>query len=207
MKRRFLVIPEVESQCEPGLRYTVVSPPKYFVRTDILTVFPELREVMDNSDIAAPSADSACTAHCSTSSGEAAATAQRTTPLSPFIITTFQVSHFESLIGISDAAQEFKDHSRERFLDFMHEVQRRLAPEGWWVDFADPATGLPVQTRGTSTVYCESDAIEQLLSMELMSVCGCRMVVHPIFGEQVYPASAVVYGGTSERLKELLAGL
>eukprot|EP00744_Colponema_vietnamica_P010095 GILI01014294.1.p1 GENE.GILI01014294.1~~GILI01014294.1.p1 ORF type:complete len:226 (-),score=20.98 GILI01014294.1:250-927(-) len=225
MKRRLLVVPEKESQCHPSLRYTVVAPPKYFVRTDILTVFPELREVVDNArtpTVTSPTTEYAAATQCAAagpsglplSSAAGEVTSLPTSPnsvavpeVSPFVITTFQVSEYESLIGFSGVAQEFKDHSRDRFIGFMNEVQRRLVPEGWWVDYADPATGLPVLTRGSSAVYCESDAIEQLLSMELMHVNGCRMVIHPIFGEQVYPASAVVYGGTSDRLKELLIGL
>ena len=163
-----------------------------------------------------------------------------TTRRGPFCLITFQQvdpTTDTSLIAFSDEATEFKDDSRDQFFDFMKEVQARLhlpissscgesssepaesssistasaSSNRWFVDWVDPATGLPVQSANTSSIYCESDGIEQLLKMGIVYVNGpgggCRLVDHPRFGINVYPATGFVCGGTSEELLEALAGI
>lgn len=186
MKKDLLLIPEKEAATASHIRYTSVMPPHSFIESEIFTVFPELRALYIKEH---PVDKKHHHDHHKT--------------ISPLVIVTFQMSNFE----FSEGSQDYVDRSRSSFIEFAKEIQRRLVPEGWWIDFCDPATGLPMLTSASSVLYNESDAVEQLLSLEHMYVNENRSLVHPVFGDKVYLASAIVYGGTANRLKELLEDL
>lgn len=291
MKSRILLVPERESLSTVPIQYTIVCPPPSFVRTEVMTVFPELKALCAADKKAAeaaaaeggplsPFADmigaanlsssassvssaggAAHSASCSPLPEGASLTSIISTPTSSasslppftniagmpnksiFVMTTFQPCDCDNLTAFTEGSADFKDWSRERFLDLMGLVEKRLGvtrDEGfrshvhreqwgesgtssfttptddahipkptsrWWIDYPDPATGVPIHSHATSTCFCESDAIELLLKMELMYVNGCRMVVHPKFKENVYPCSAIIYGGSAEELKALLEGI
>ena len=72
-----------------------------------------------------------------------------------------------------------------------------VAPPWTLVDWVDPATGLPCSGTCGPCAWNEADAVEQFVSgCDVVHVGtaggGCRLVVHPRFGENVYPATAVV---------------
>eukprot|EP00744_Colponema_vietnamica_P024494 GILI01035736.1.p1 GENE.GILI01035736.1~~GILI01035736.1.p1 ORF type:complete len:196 (+),score=25.24 GILI01035736.1:36-623(+) len=195
MKKKQLLVPECESKTAPHIRYTAVMPTHTFAETELFTVFPDLHAAynMGHPQDKDSREKQAREEHHH----------DQHTSITPMIIITFQMSNFD----FSNGAQDYVDRSRDSFLDFAKEIQRRLVPDGWWIDFSDPATGLPTLTQASSVLYNESDAVEQLLSLEHMYVNENHSLVHPIFGEKVYLASAVVYGGTADRLKELLVDL
>ncbi|KAG5472442.1 hypothetical protein LSCM1_03841 [Leishmania martiniquensis] len=112
---------------------------------------------------------------------------------------------FSELIQYSPTAGEWKDRSRERFFTFMVAVQARLAKHlgnantsssRFFMDWPDPATGLPICTDRGGTTFCDADAIQQFFSFHSVLIAGpgggCRMVEHPRLGLDVYPAAGVL---------------
>ncbi|GET90828.1 hypothetical protein, unknown function [Leishmania tarentolae] len=112
---------------------------------------------------------------------------------------------FSGLIQYSPASVEWKDRSRERFFSFMAAVQARLEKHlgsankissRFFMDWPDPATGLPRCTERGSTIFCDADAIQQFFSFNSEIIAspggGCRMIEHPRFGLNVYPAAGVL---------------
>lgn len=115
-----------------------------------------------------------------------------------------------SLIEYSDDATEWKDESRLVFWKWAAEVFEQLddttvsidttPPASEWslFDWVDPATGLPCGTGACGPCsWNEAEAVEHLVpGCDLVHVGtaggGCRLIVHPQFGENVYPATAVV---------------
>lgn len=122
----------------------------------------------------------------------------------------------------SAAVTEWKDLCRENVVAFTRAIRARLqkiAPSTtissssndvnsppsasdsspcWWFDAVDPATGQPLETSQGPSLYSESDAIEQLLRLPVVSVgfgnSVCRLVQHPKHGMDVYPSSMFFVG-------------
>ncbi|AYU81023.1 hypothetical protein, unknown function [Leishmania donovani] len=112
---------------------------------------------------------------------------------------------FSALIQYSPASVEWKDRSRERFFSFMAAAQARLekrlgsankSSSRFFMDWPDPATGLPLCTERGATIFCDADAILQFFSFNSVLIAGpgggCRMIEHPRFGLNVYPAAGVL---------------
>lgn len=112
---------------------------------------------------------------------------------------------FSDLIHYSPTSREWKDRSRDRFCEFMAAVQARLEAQlgkvnepssAWFVDWPDPATGLPMHTERGATIFCDADAIQQFFSFNSVLIAGpgggCRMIEHPRLGLNVYPAAGVL---------------
>lgn len=131
-------------------------------------------------------------------------------------------SNVSALISYSPASCDWKDRSRLIFFDFLKEVQDALetafpsrlvsssrqmneadvisegVKEGklFFVDGPDPASGVALTSqRGPSTIS-ESDIMEFFFGFHSVLVAtaggGCRMIEHPSFGLNVYPASLVI---------------
>lgn len=123
-----------------------------------------------------------------------------------------------SMISTDDRTIGYKDVARERFFYFSRQLHAALlqvmeahgiAIEQLWFDWTDPATGLAVLGEAGPSVYCESDALEQLEACELtiVSTAGgaCRMINHPRWGVNVYPVTCFVSITQFELLEEALS--
>lgn len=127
-----------------------------------------------------------------------------------------------SMISSDDRTIGYKDVARDRYFYFMkrlkgaceiamqeictgsvvnpldEELERdsTAQPPSLWVDWTDPATGLPILGQCGPTTYCESDALEQLMVCDIVVVAGnggaCRMIQHERWGVDVYPATGFV---------------
>lgn len=168
------------------LEFSLHVCPRLFAESDVYTVFPSAR---DRS--IPPSYELLC-------------------------IATFQPanqssgSEKTSLIEFSPAAAEFKDRCRNVFFQFMEDVEKKIfermsenekgerksEEDQWWIDWPDPATGIPMRGISGPCVLTESEVAEQLFSFETVHVGnmggGCGMIRHPKFGLDVYPASGFV---------------
>lgn len=65
---------------------------------------------------------------------------------------------------------------------------------GYWADYIDPCSGLPMLTRDCNKVYSEVDGMECLLNYRAHSAGFCKILTHPKWGSAVYPATIFVYG-------------
>jgi hypothetical protein len=121
---------------------------------------------------------------------------------------------FSELILYTPASVEWKDRSRERFFQFMkaakEQIHKRLAlVDGndnrttvFFMDWPDPATGLPVKSKRGPSTFSDADTIERFFSYNSVLIAGpgggCRMIEHPRFGLNVYPAAGVLVVPKSE---------
>jgi hypothetical protein len=189
MKRKSLVQDVRQSKTRPQLCYTVHVLPPSFRRREVETVFARAPRDVDQPL-------------------HAVITFQQLQPWSEQASSPSTGSATASpgdMIEFTAGAAEWKDTSRDEFLAWVADVQRALPAElsdevghtshaaSVWIDAADPATGLAVSGACASTIYSEIDGIEQLLLYDVVHVGtaggGCRMVSHPKFGLDCYPAT------------------
>ncbi|KAI5689802.1 hypothetical protein MNV84_05975 [Leishmania braziliensis] len=140
-----------------------------------------------------------------TGADDEATTGEPSTAPSPVCPRLKTEDDFSELIRISPTSVEWKDRSRERFFSFMAAARARLekyfgsaneSSSCFFMDWPDPATGLPICTERGSTIFSDADAIQQFFSFNSVLIAGpgggCRMIEHPRFGLNVYPAVGVL---------------
>ncbi|KAJ0407677.1 hypothetical protein ATCC90586_001859 [Pythium insidiosum] len=93
------------------------------------------------------------------------------------------------LSQFGDAADKEKDRLLETFVAFAQFVTSRLIEQQYWADFIDPCSGLPMLTLPSNKVYSEVDGVELLLRYRCLSAGMCKILLHPVWGAAVYPAS------------------
>jgi hypothetical protein len=90
-------------------------------------------------------------------------------------------------------------------MDFAADVCEKIRSRGFWADYIDPCSGLPMLTPNLNTkVYSEVDGMEVLLGYRAYSAGFCKILVHPQWGSAVYPATIFCYAPrelTSKLLK------
>lgn len=111
-----------------------------------------------------------------------------------------------SLIAYTPASSVWKDESREVFFDFMKRLRLALldvcgdatadGDDGFFLDWPDPATGIPVNTERGGSCFNDCGAVEEFFAFESVLVAGpgggCRITQHPLFGLNMYPAAGVL---------------
>ena len=189
IKGRSEVVPMRQYPLHDSFEFSIHKPSATFISTEVLTVFP----------------DAVPYRQCI------------------YVVTTFQPFEFEksapleSMIASTAETKEFKDLSRDRFFGFMRRLKETVEScsrenggntDSTWVDWTDPATGLPVLGSVGPAIYCDSDALEQLCSIDIEVVAGpggaCRLVQHPKWGVNVYPASGFVSVPSFDVLEQAL---
>jgi hypothetical protein len=199
------------------VEFSVHEPPKSFRKTDIEPAFPDAVAFRHQPlfcvvtfqlasyicDIGNETNENDISEECETSDAGSA-------------LNTF------SMISTDDRTMGYKDVARERYFYFMTKIKEaceaamhelnvgaasaagggdllhgETAPSpSLWVDWTDPATGLPILGHSGPSTYCESDALEQLMVCEIVVVAGnggaCRMIQHERWGVDVYPATGFV---------------
>lgn len=85
-----------------------------------------------------------------------------------------------------------KDLLLERFVAWSSCICQELEKHGYWGDYIDPCSGLPVRTPYCTVVYPEVDALETLLRYKSYNAGGCKLISHPVWKTHVYPASFFV---------------
>ncbi|KAK7201105.1 hypothetical protein NESM_000171100 [Novymonas esmeraldas] len=112
---------------------------------------------------------------------------------------------FSDLIHYSPTSVEWKDRSRDRFFSFMAAVRARVEARlgctdepspRFFMDWPDPATGLPITSERGASIFCDADAMQQFFAFNSVLIAGpgggCRMIEHPRLGLNVYPAAGVL---------------
>ena len=69
------------------------------------------------------------------------------------------------------------------------DVCERIRAKGYWADFIDPCSGLPMLTQDCNKVYSEVDGMECLLNYKSYNAGFCKILTHPAWGSAVYPAT------------------
>mmetsp|Transcript_24107 Transcript_24107/g.37195 ORF Transcript_24107/g.37195 Transcript_24107/m.37195 type:complete len:194 (+) Transcript_24107:178-759(+) len=99
----------------------------------------------------------------------------------------------EDLVNIGDHIEMEKDRLLNVFMDFGRTFCERVRAKGYWADYIDPCSGLPMLTKHCNKVYSEVDGMEVLLNYRSYNAGFCKILTHPKWGSAVYPASVFVH--------------
>ena len=104
------------------------------------------------------------------------------------VVPTCQRSAVDLVEWGDDAAKE-KDKLLVQFQKLAKAVCDALIAEGHWADYIDPCSGLPMIHKEGNTVYGEVQALVTLLGYSTQNAGCCTVLLHPVWGSSVYPAS------------------
>jgi hypothetical protein len=99
----------------------------------------------------------------------------------------------QDLVAIGEEIEFEKDRLLNVFLEFGKELCERIRDKGYWADYIDPCSGLPMITRDCNKVYSEVDGMECLLNYRAYNAGFCKVLTHPKWGTAVYPATMFCY--------------
>jgi len=99
----------------------------------------------------------------------------------------------EDLVSVGPKVQEEKDRLLNAFMAFAQILCDALGKRGYWCDYIDPCSGLPMVTMQRNKVYSEVDGIEALLGYKSYNAGFCKILQHPKWGTSVYPATVFAY--------------
>jgi Methylmalonic aciduria and homocystinuria type D protein len=93
------------------------------------------------------------------------------------------------LVRVGPDIEEEKDRLLETFMGFASQIAASLVNKGFWVDYIDPCSGLAVITTETSKYYDEVSGMQSMLKYNIMNAGCCKILLHPVWGSSVYPAT------------------
>jgi hypothetical protein len=97
-------------------------------------------------------------------------------PLAEFLAIPTNQCAKEDLVGIGDHIEEEKDRLLNVYMDFAQAICQRIRDAGYWADYIDPCSGLPMITPNCNKVYSEVDGMECCLGTNEISY---RRYNHP----------------------------
>mmetsp|Transcript_18468 Transcript_18468/g.38730 ORF Transcript_18468/g.38730 Transcript_18468/m.38730 type:complete len:199 (-) Transcript_18468:279-875(-) len=112
----------------------------------------------------------------------------------------------EDLVAVGDHIEAEKDRLLNVFLDFGKYICENLRSKGYWADYIDPCSGLPMISLNCNKVYSEVDGMECLLNYKAHNAGFCKVLTHPKWGSAVYPATIFAYA-PAEVVKSLIEAL
>jgi len=95
----------------------------------------------------------------------------------------------EDLVAVGTHIEKEKDRLLNVFISFGQDVCEKIRSRGYWADFIDPCSGLPMMTQNCNKVYSEVDGMECLLNYKSYNAGFCKILTHPKWGSAVYPAT------------------
>lgn len=95
----------------------------------------------------------------------------------------------EDLVAIGDHIEAEKDRLLNVFMEFGADISQKIRARGYWADYIDPCSGLPMLTLNCNKVYSEVDGMECLLNYRAYNAGFCKILTHPRWGSAVYPAT------------------
>ncbi len=103
------------------------------------------------------------------------------------VVVTVQQAHCE-LLEVSAESDMEKDRLLEQFVHWARAVRDRV-PLEYWVEAIDPCSGYPMFGQRGSGVYGEVEWCQTLLKYPSEQVGNCRVLRHPQWGTNMYPAT------------------
>jgi len=98
------------------------------------------------------------------------------------------------------ATEASKALLRDRFLTLGHTIAQVLTAQGYRVAYFDPKTGLPANASAGGAALDDVAVVQSLLGYEVILNNRCWCLVHPIWGQAVYPATLVSTASPSHLL-------
>lgn len=90
---------------------------------------------------------------------------------------------------MGEKVEDEKDRLLRRFMTFAAEVCSVLIRKGYWADYIDPCSGLPMIHRSSGSVYGEVEALSTLRGFKTQNAGCCKILLHPKWQSCVYPAT------------------
>eukprot|EP00467_Chlorarachnion_reptans_P014107 CAMPEP_0114518106 /NCGR_PEP_ID=MMETSP0109-20121206/18262_1 /TAXON_ID=29199 /ORGANISM="Chlorarachnion reptans, Strain CCCM449" /LENGTH=208 /DNA_ID=CAMNT_0001698695 /DNA_START=160 /DNA_END=786 /DNA_ORIENTATION=- len=103
-------------------------------------------------------------------------------------IPTFQHCSCD-MLEFTDPAEKEKDKLLKSFYAWCQNLCARLIEDGYWADYIDPCSGKPVLGEAGSSTYNEVEGMQLLLRYRYQQVGMCKVILHPKWGQRIYPAS------------------
>jgi Methylmalonic aciduria and homocystinuria type D protein len=103
------------------------------------------------------------------------------------------------LVPQTPATEAYKQALRQRFLDFGQTIVQQLQQRGHLADLFDPQTGWPLTSRSGSYRLDNVAVVSACLGYDITLEANCAMLIHPTWGQAVYPAT-VVSSATAEEV-------
>ena len=97
------------------------------------------------------------------------------------------------LVAVGDHIEEEKDRLLNVFMELARDICLKIRERGYWADYIDPCSGLPMLTLDCSKVYSEVDGMECCLGYKSYNAGFCKILTHPRWGSAVYPATMFCY--------------
>jgi hypothetical protein len=95
------------------------------------------------------------------------------------------------LIERSQITELQKDQLRDRFLQVGGAIVDQLQEQGYQADCFDPKTGLPVLSEAGQVSIDDVAVVKACLGYATLEIEGCSILLHPHWGNAVYPAVLV----------------
>lgn len=96
--------------------------------------------------------------------------------------------------------------SIHQFISFGKYICDQLRAKGYWADYIDPCSGLPMISLNCNKVYSEVDGMECLLNYKAYNAGFCKILTHPKWGSAVYPATIFAHA-PAEVVQSLIEAL
>jgi len=119
-------------------------------------------------------------------------------------VPTFQQTVVDLVAYGGDQDVE-KDRCLEAFFAFAKPLCQELQKQGFFADFIDPCSGLPMLTPNTQKVFDEVQSAQVLMSYHTMNTGCCKVLLHPVWGSSVYPATLFTTAPVAELVRALEA--
>mmetsp|Transcript_6279 Transcript_6279/g.12110 ORF Transcript_6279/g.12110 Transcript_6279/m.12110 type:complete len:171 (+) Transcript_6279:139-651(+) len=108
------------------------------------------------------------------------------------VVATNQRSKVD-LVKMGEKVEVEKDNLLENFMEWAESLATALEAKGYWSDYVDPCSGLPMRRKECTAVYSEVNAMSLLLGFRTSNAGCCKVLLHPQWGSSVYPASFFTY--------------
>ena len=112
----------------------------------------------------------------------------------------------EDLVAVGEHIEREKDRLLNVFITFGKYLCDELRARGYWADYIDPCSGLPMISLNCNKVYSEVDGMECLLNYKAYNAGFCKILTHPKWGSAVYPATIFAHAPT-DVVKKLIESL
>lgn len=93
------------------------------------------------------------------------------------------------LLTRTPTTEDQKRKLRQRFLQFGYRVAAQLQQLGHLADVFDPRTGLPLLSQPGSLRLDDVAVVQAVLGYEALHSHGCSVILHPVWGDSVYPST------------------
>lgn len=98
-----------------------------------------------------------------------------------------------NLLDVNQETDNAKDMHLEVFIQWGKKVRQNVEElaegEQFWVEIIDPCSGYPVFGSRGSGIYSEVEGFQRLLRYSCEQVGMCKVLVHPVWGANIYPAT------------------